>query len=44
MHNLTFDPIVALTLGVGTYLLCATHLLFLIYLSLKFHEICYSCF
>ena len=34
-HNLTFDLIVTLTLGVGTLLLCATHLL-MFYLSVKF--------
>ena len=38
-HNLIFDLIVTLTLGVGTYLLCATHLLItgMFYLSVKFH-------
>ena len=34
-HNLTSDLIVTLTLGVGTYLLCATHLLIIFYLSVK---------
>ena len=32
-HNLTFDLIVTLTLGVGV---CATHLLIMFYLSVKF--------
>ena len=36
-HNSTSDPIVALTLGVGTKILCATYLLSMLYLSAKFH-------
>ena len=43
-HNLTFDLIVTLTLGVGTYLLWATHLLIMFYLSVKFRLICFSSF
>ena len=35
-HNLTSDMIVTLTLGIGTLLLCATNLLIMFYLSVKF--------
>ena len=35
-HNLTSDLIVTLTLGIGTQLLWATHLLIMLYLSAKF--------
>ena len=35
-HNLTSDLIVTLTLGIGTQFLCATHLLIMFYLSVKF--------
>ena len=31
-----FDQIKTLTLGVGTYLLCGTHCLIMLYLSVKF--------
>ena len=41
-HNLTFDLIVTLTLGVGTKIMRATHLLIMLYLSVKFHQICFS--
>ena len=43
-HNLTSDLIVTLTLGIGTQLLCATYLLIKFYLSVKFHQICFSSF
>ena len=36
LGNLTFDMIVTLTLGIGTHHLCATHLLIMFYLSVKF--------
>ena len=36
-HNLTSDMIVILTLGVGTKLVCMTHLLIMFYLSVMFH-------
>ena len=36
-HNMTSGVIVALALGVGAWLLCATHLLIMFYLSVKFH-------
>ena len=39
---LTFDLIATLTLGVGTLLLSATHLLIMLYLSVKFRQICFS--
>ena len=35
-HNLTFDLIGTLTLGVGIKLWCTTHLLIMFYLSVKF--------
>ena len=37
-------PIVALTLGIGTQILCTTHLLNKFFLPVKFHQICYSSF
>ena len=37
MHNLISVLTVALTLCIGTQLLCMTHLLFTFYLSVKFH-------
>ena len=36
--------IVTLTLGVATYILHATHLLIMLYLSPMFHQICFSSF
>ena len=36
--SLTFDPTVALTLGVGTEILCATHVLMMLYVSVRFHQ------
>ena len=41
---LTSDPIVALTLGIGTLILSATYFLIMLYLSVKFHQICFSSF
>ena len=40
--SLTSDLTATLTLGVGTLILCITHLLIILYLSVKFHQICLS--
>ena len=39
---LTSDLIATLTLGVGTKIMCVKHLLIMFYLSVKFHQICFS--
>ena len=39
---LTSDLIATLTLGVVTLAMCATHILIMHYLSVKFHQICFS--
>ena len=39
---MTFDLIATLTLGVGTLIMRATHLLILFYLSVTFHQICFG--
>ena len=38
------DPIEALTLGLGTDLLCVTSFPIMLYLSVKFHSICFRSF
>ena len=43
-HNLTFDPIVAFILGMGTQILCVTHFLIMLSLSVKFHQISFGSF
>ena len=40
---MTSDLIATLTLGVGTKIMCAAHLLIMLYLSVKFHQFCFSC-
>ena len=39
---MTFDLIATLTLGVGTQIMRTTYLLIMLYLSVKFHQICFS--
>ena len=39
---LTFDLTATVTLGVGTQIMCATHLLIMFYVSVKFHQIRFS--
>ena len=31
-----------MALGIGTLILCMTHLFIMLYLSVKFHQICFS--
>ena len=40
--GLTSDLIATLTLSIGTKILCVTHLLIMLYLSVKFYQICFS--
>ena len=39
---LTSDLLATLTLGLGTKMMCATHLLIMFYLSVKFYQIFFS--
>ena len=39
---MTSDLTVTLTLGVGTLIICTTHLLTMLYLSVNFYQICFS--
>ena len=41
---MTSELIVTLTLDVGTEILCVTHFFIMLYLSVKFHQICFSSF
>ena len=39
--SLTSDLTATFSLGVGTLIVCATHLLIILYLSVKLHQICF---